>query len=52
MPESVTVDQKYFLGKKGEKEVKEVKVEKREDVTQIARDNEEESRRRKILKWV
>jgi len=41
------VDSSYFLGKKAEKEVK---LEKREGVTQIALENEEEQRRKKIQK--
>jgi hypothetical protein len=44
----VSVDLTYFMGKKEEKEVK---IEKREGVTQVAIDNEEEQRRRKIIKY-
>lgn len=47
VPESINVDTTYFLGKLAEKETK---IEKREGVTQIALDNEEDQRRRKVIK--
>jgi len=47
VPESINVDTTYFLGKMAEKETK---IEKREGVTQIALDNEEDQRRRRIIK--
>jgi hypothetical protein len=45
---TVDVDPTYFLGKKEEKEVK---VEKRENVTQITLENEEDMRRKKLQKY-
>jgi len=47
VPASVVVDSTYFMGKKPDKEIK---VEKREGMTQLQLETEEEIRRKEVTK--